>query len=71
MTRSISSLNGARKAEVHDLDIVALVKQDILRLQVTVREAKRVYAMNALQQLIEIELAGIFGQGTAVENVVE
>lgn len=44
------------ESEVGDFDVVAVVEEEILRLQIAMRYASRVQIVNAIQDLIEVAL---------------
>ena len=62
-TRAIASLKRAGKAEIDNLDVVVLVKEDILRLEISVREASGVDVVDTLEHLLEEVLALLLLEG--------
>mmetsp|Transcript_18364 Transcript_18364/g.21664 ORF Transcript_18364/g.21664 Transcript_18364/m.21664 type:complete len:226 (-) Transcript_18364:25-702(-) len=70
-TGAIAALKRASKAEVDDLDVVVLVEEDVLGLEIAMGEAARVDVVDALEQLLEVELADLLSEGTGVGDVVE
>jgi len=61
--RAVTSLKRAGKAEIDNFDVVVLVKEDVLRLEVSVREASRVDVVDTLEHLLEEVLALLLLEG--------
>lgn len=51
---AVAALDGARKAEIDDLDVVVLVEEHILALKVAMSEATSVDVVNGLDELLGI-----------------
>ena len=54
---AVATLDWAGEAEVCNLDVVVLVEEDVLGLQVAVRETLAMDIVDALQHLLEVVLA--------------
>ena len=70
-TRAITALQGACEAKVDDFNVIELVEEDVLWLQVSVREALRVDIVDSLEDLLEVVSADSSREGTGVSDVVE
>jgi len=61
--RSVTSFKRACKTEIDNLNIVHFVKENILRLEISMREALGVDVVNTLKHLLEEILADVFLEG--------
>lgn len=69
--RAIAALKWAGEAEVDNLDVVHFVEQDVLGLEISVREALGVDVVHTLEDLLEVVLADGLREGSRVGDVVE
>ena len=66
-----TALNRAGEAEIDHLDVVQFVEEDILALEVTVRETLGVNVVNRLNQLLSIVAHDALLEGARVRHIVE
>ena len=70
-TISRSAFNGAGESEINDLNIVALIKKDVLALEISVSETLGVDVVNGLDQLLGVVSDDLLAEGTRVGDVVK
>ena len=68
---AITSFKLAGEAEIDQLDVVVLVEEDVLRLEVAVREALGVDVQEAEEELATVELDDRLREGAVIHDVVE
>ena len=68
---AITSFKLAGEAEIDQLDVVVLVEEDVLRLEVAVREALGVDVEEAEEELATVELDDGLREGAVIHDVVE
>lgn len=68
---TVSSCELGCKAEIDDLQIVILVKQDVFRLEITMAETVRMKVMKTHQNLFEVCSADFVTKSTCCCNKVE
>ena len=68
---AVTSFKFAGEAEINQLDVVVFVEEDVLRLEVPVREALGVDVQEAEEELACIELDDGLREGTVIHDVVE
>lgn len=70
-SRSIATFERSDEAEISDLQIEVFIKQDVFGLQVSVCNSVGMHVMKTLEELLEVEAADLFAEGSSVENVVK
>ena len=70
-TRAVATFNRACEAEIDDFDVVHFVEEDVLALQVSVRETLSVDVVNRLDQLLRVVTHNALIEGARVGYVVE
>ena len=68
---AVTSFKFAGEAEINQLNVVVFVEEDVLRLEVPVREALGVDVQEAEEELACIELDDGLREGTVIHDVVE
>jgi len=70
-TRAITALKWASEAEIDNFNVIHLIKEDVLRLKISMRESFGVDVVNTLKHLLEEVLADLFAEGAGVGDVIE
>ena len=68
---AITSFKLAGEAEIDQLDVVVMVEEDVLRLEVSVREALGIDVQEAEEELATVKLDNGLLEGAVIHDVVE
>jgi len=70
-TGSVSACHRASEPEVRNLEVEVLIQEEILRLQVSVRNARSVAVVEAVQRLLEVVTGNGLFERSRVSDEVE